>query len=329
MGVELSMFYDQLKLAMDTQEAAALWSTNPTWKETEGEADDSKLHINRRVRSQFKVRPTILRKYVDAILSDSEMNIEWIPDILERKIYDFAILEAMRTGYEEMFKYHGREVCGHHFELELIQSDDVPIPPKGAINKANLNIIVDKLMASPLIDLSWLPGSVKRQLFFNILLLMLTVMHIACTSSECDILGHRIAATFAAKTAENQKARNYISAIDPKSLHVFIDAHLADPEKNVAWLPDYIERSLMTTISVLALTLIEEVFYDFRVNLMSDKVRFHLVPGPAPQIEDLVDIDDIKANLDELKSTREGLLKKLQKVERLIAVGSGAALSSK
>jgi hypothetical protein len=241
------------------------------WRDNEGE---SKIQVYNKVKSQFKVRPEILHQYVDKILADKDLNIAWLPDVLERKIYEFAIMKAMGSAYDEMFKFHGREVCGHHIELELVTSTDVPDPPRGEINKENLNIIVDKLIDSPLIEMTWVPSSIKRQLFFNILLLMLTVMHITCTSSECDILGHRIAATFTARAQTFNKSNVMQSTIDADCLKAFIDNHLADPEKNVAWLPDNVEASLITTISVLILTVIEEVFHDFRVNLMSDQVRW-------------------------------------------------------
>jgi hypothetical protein len=303
---------DKAQLAKDTEVASERASSN----DDELHKSNSAIH---RIKKEFKVRRSVLSKYVDKILEDSEINIEWIPDKLERKIYEFAIMEAMKEAYAELFKYHGREVCGHHFELELIRCDDIPLPPKGGINKDNLNIIVDKLMASDLIQISWLPHSIKRQLFFNILLLILTVMQITCTSSKCDILGHRIAATFAAKAERLERSNVERSIIDPNCLKKFIDDHLADPEKNVPWLPDYVEASLLTTISVLVLTLIEEVFHDFRVNLMSEQVRFHLVPGPAPSLEDLVDMGDIKENMGAIEKEREKYVKKIQKLDDIIS----------
>jgi hypothetical protein len=74
-------------------------------------------------------------------------------------------------------KYDGREIAGHHLELELI-SHDVPLPPEQNVNRANLESIVSqKLMVCDLISFpSLFPDTLKKKLLFNILLLIMTTL---------------------------------------------------------------------------------------------------------------------------------------------------------
>ena len=202
----------------------------------------------------------------------------------------------------QVAKYDGREVAGHHFELEMISCSVVPEPPTGIVSRANLKFIVSKLMGCEMIKFpSIFPNALKKKLLFNMLLVMMTTLTVFLGASECDILGHRIAAAFTHLQGTSMtsvlKVPPGTSRINAQNVNDFVEGLLRGDK---TWLPQSIERAVITSVSVIVLTIFEEVFVDFRVNLIGATVRFHLVPG-AKHLR-MLPIEAYKSNIPVIKS---------------------------
>lgn len=94
------------------------------------------------------------------------------------------------------------------------------------------------------------------------------------------------------------------------------------------YVPDYFERNMLFSIHLVVLTIIEEVFVDFRVNVMGDEVRFYLRPGVLPNVREMSDIDDIKVHLKKMRDEKQSLETRLAELDRVIEQERGAAATA-
>jgi hypothetical protein len=268
-------------------------------------------------KHSFQARPDLINKVVDSILNDNELNISWLPDSLERQVYIYIIKKAMDAVYQGVAHLHGMNILGHHIELELFEGK-IPQNPREGLNFENLHIIVKKLLSNPVIakNLWFIPYRMKEELFFNTLLLILIVTQIVLGATKCDVLGHTVAAAFSQSPASPNLGQ-VMSNIDSESVLEYVDEILAS-DRNIWWLPDVFERVLLFSIHMVVLTLVEEVFADFRVAVVGDSVRFRLKPGTMPNVRAMASIDDIRAHKFNLMQEKKKLEIKLRDTTAII-----------
>lgn len=203
-----------------------------TWRTVE------KVYCNKYL---FEVKPDMLDRCVDNILEIEELNIRWLPDAVERKIYSYVVATAFKAIYGSVAGLQGMELLGHHLELELLKGN-VPRVPIEGIHAANLHAIVDNLMQYEAMKNIWLPSNMKKELFFNILLLIITVSQIILGATQCDLLGHTIALAFT-RAPTVSKVDSDLTSIDTEAIYEHVDAILAS-ESNI-W---YICRLLLVIL---------------------------------------------------------------------------------
>ena len=103
----------------------------------------------------------------------------------------------------------------------------------------------------------WLPTSFKNEIFFNILLIVITVSQIVLGATKIDLLGHTIKLEFTrGASVTNIDPAN--SLIDIAAIYEHVDATLAS-ESNLWYIPDYFERIMLFSIHLVVLTVLEEV----------------------------------------------------------------------
>lgn len=150
----------------------------------------------------------------------------------------------------------GIELLGHYLELELLNGHIPSVPVQG-IHAENLHAIVDNLMKYDSMKSIWLPNSFKREIFFNILLIVITVSQIILGATKIDLLGHTIKLEFThGASVTNIDPAN--SLIDIAAIYEYVDATLAS-ENNLWYIPDYLERLMLFSIHLVVLTVLEEV----------------------------------------------------------------------
>jgi hypothetical protein len=171
-------------------------------------------------------------------------------------------------------------IANHHIEIELIEGNGIPSLPKDAINLRNLNIIVDKMLLNPNLDAVWMPAAMKRDLFFHILYIFLTVMQIFVGSYRCDVLGHVLAASISKRDIEPARRVRRSSQVNNADLNRYLEAGSKGP-RPVSIQGDVL-ASIMKIVYVMVLVIIDEVFADFRLNLIGESVKFTLGAGKPP-----------------------------------------------
>jgi hypothetical protein len=189
------------------------------------------------------------------------------------------------------------ELVAHHVELELEKCDQQPDRKQEYINLGNLQIFVDKLVKNQIL-LPWMPRALKREMFFNMLQLLLSVLHVVLSATELDILGHKVSISFSTAPAIHQQAAEF--AADPVCVMAYVDKCLSSETTNLWYIPDFIERPLLFTIQYMAVTILLEVFVDFRLNVLGDQVKFNMVRGAMPSVRDMSD-EQLKAHRLRLK----------------------------
>ena len=122
---------------------------------------------------EFSINPFILTAYCEKLVAVHQLRITFLPAAVELKIYEFTVRQAMQLLFEEVWKHEKREIIGHCFQLEIVQTYGIPPIPKSVIHRCNLEAFATRLMNNDLINLPWLPHYLKKQLLENILLLLM------------------------------------------------------------------------------------------------------------------------------------------------------------
>ena len=68
-----------------------------------------------------------------------------------------------------------------------------------------------------------------------------------------------------------------VTSISRGIIEGLVDAQLDDPDKNIGWMPDGIERRLKVEIMMLVANMIDHMLETTRVEFMSHEMRFDLV----------------------------------------------------
>jgi hypothetical protein len=235
-----------------------------------------------------KPRKDQIEAYVDAILRDPSMNLPGLPDKIEKKIYTIGISLALTACLKVIFSANGKNVLGHHIELEVLKGP-VPAPPsrcKGG-ELAKIEKLVDELLKEEMINISWLPDKYEKPLYVNVIVAILTVMESFFAAARMDFLGQVLTVNLSpADDSLQQLAEKIIMVrrVSEEVLEAQLDLHFATAPPN--WIPDSFERPMYKTMYALVLCVIDEVFKDMKINFLGDQVLFHLVPGPMPHQED-------------------------------------------
>ena len=210
---------------------------------------------------------------------------------------------------------HGTELVAHHVELELEKCDTINDRKQECINVKNLETITEKLAGNRLL-LPWMPRFLKKKMFFNIMQLVLIIMHIVLKATELDILGHKIAIAFSPAPIISADQVPH-SSVDPQCVTAYVEECIANADTNIWFIPDFIERPLLFAIYFMAASVIEEVFVDLRVNVLGDQIKFNLVRGEMPKATEMTD-EDLERHMHKLKEEKILLSTKVDQLKLLL-----------
>lgn len=131
--------------------------------------------------------------YITELLKNPELNIPEIPDAIERHLYKFTIKLTLNAIFSSVCQLDGIEILGHHLSLDFLPIDIMALPrPSKPLDRRPLQIFVSKLLKEKLVNIGWLSDSIERQLYFNCLVLIFTVLQSFMGTTKIDLLGHSI-----------------------------------------------------------------------------------------------------------------------------------------
>jgi hypothetical protein len=67
-----------------------------------------------------------VKDYVDEILANGECNLKWVPDSIERVIFESTVRITLNAVYRWISYLHGIKFWGHHLALEMKEPVDRP-----------------------------------------------------------------------------------------------------------------------------------------------------------------------------------------------------------
>lgn len=152
---------------------------------------------------QLNARESTIDQYVKNIMQNPKLNIQGIPDKIEQHIYRFTVKLTLDSILYWISSLQGKLVLGHRIELEYVQGSEVPAFSTPSLNHEALHSFVTSLLKEESINISWLPDEIEHRLYFNCLLLMLTVLHSSLGSLNIDFVGHRIAISLESSNMSN------------------------------------------------------------------------------------------------------------------------------
>ena len=176
-------------------------------------------------------------KFVDEILADPNVNIDSIPDSIEREIYVNTVLLTLNIVYETVGSFHGMDMFGHVIELHRVDEDDdekhigashdtsADGPEKtmkqrvrraysrnaygpGSIDHAALEAVADRLLANKAVNQPLIPDVVERQLYINCLKLVFRLLDAIASTLRITMCGHDIRVMF--EPCSDQSTRDWI-----------------------------------------------------------------------------------------------------------------------
>ena len=247
------------------------WNKNKSKNSSEKPSQSSSGFVDK-----FSARPTVVAQYVQRMLDNGDLNIAWIPDVIEAKLYQQIVELAINICFQALLPLNGLTIANHHIEMEILWGDGIPILPNDAINTQNLLLITENMMLNPNLHEMWLLAPLKRDLFFHILYIFLSILQVFVGSTQCDIIGHTLVASIQRQSL-GKKQLSSPSQINCHDLEAFLEANHLEPHGAID-----LEKSLFKIVYVMVLVIIEEVFVDFRLNLIGDAVKFSLEPGKTP-----------------------------------------------
>jgi hypothetical protein len=243
----------------------------------------TKNYVLKEIPSKYPViRQEVIDSYVNRILAEESLNINDIPDMLERHIYTFVIRLIFDSILRCIFSgLHELSFLGHHLHLEyVIENNPIDLPDINTIDKVALDALVDKLLQDKNLNIKFLPDHIERKLYSNVILIAFTCLQSVARGTKLDLVGHTIEISMAASVNrfENQIMKNLLkpSTISDEEIDRLLDEQIHSSSNG--FIPNTLERPLFRTLYKLILRAVQEITSDLSLHLMGDKIIVRLLP---------------------------------------------------
>eukprot|EP01041_Mallomonas_annulata_P010746 gene10746-22447_t len=199
--------------------------------------------VKRRNCSAVPRRKESIKHLVENLIHRPDHKISAIPENLLKHLYLFTtelILDSIMLG---IWSLEGIQIFGHHLEFELINGEEpYKMPPLPSLDKKALSDLVDILLAKKGANISWLPDSIEKTLYLNILIIIFTMIELLSSSLELHIIGHILSISFGPDGKGfqriSQKLSEDHSIVSEDHINRIVDDLLANPKSNSAYIPD-------------------------------------------------------------------------------------------
>ena len=242
---------------------------------------------------------------VDEVINDPTINIQSIPDSLERQIYRSTILLFLNSVYHSLSQVHNSPILGHELKLERWKAQDWTHDRieqhylsfiRGDVDEEMLEEVADRLLANKAINQRFLPDVIERKLYVNCLKLVFRLMGMFAASLRVTVCGHAIRLKISKATRQAiqqsaiQRATSSMTEIDTERLREFAaEAGIRDDEvdpRHLSLFERLIEPSrrefmikLHASLYGLILGILDDLLANTKVELLSDRVSFDIVPA--------------------------------------------------
>lgn len=253
-----------------------------------------------------------LRRDVDemvkACLNDPAINLVGIPDFLEKQVYRATIQFTLDVLYQALDGIHGKELMGHVFVVQRrsrrrtrIQRDIASLSDLADANDQVLEEVAGRLLQNPFVNQPLIPDFLERALYANCLKIIFRVIDLLAVSFRATLCGHglRIHLEPSTREAVQESALQRVAVMggDPLAggLTSIDMVQIKDVARQMAeatlqstprfwwqrWFHSMSREFVMqmhVSVYCLVLGVLDDLLENTELQLLSDRVRFDLVP---------------------------------------------------
>lgn len=154
---------------------------------------------------------------------------------------------------------------------------------KTALGDAQLDVIVDQMLASQAVRLPLCPKPLERRLYSNCMLVVFQLVEDLLTGQgqEVCFMGHRLRFELQAEPVELvrrvlEEQPLALCRINEAVLAELVDELLSDAETNIVWMPDAIESQLYLSVMRLLVRIVEHVVGRLKINVLGRQINMSL-----------------------------------------------------
>jgi hypothetical protein len=255
---------------------------------------------------------SMLDDLVDEILRDKSINLTFLPDRIERRIYQSTIQLTLSLVHDLIGSIHGTELLSHeiHLRRHVNPNQQEAGPPSRSqrgllynqqsgepqttttkiINDEVLEQVADRLLANRAINSSLLPDQIERQLYMNCIKIIFRTLSAVLDGLCLHVCGHDLRLSLrAANTTEEmvQQAavRASMSVVDLDLLRTYAQQHAKINETNATlsfwdglFLRKEFTAQLHAALYGLVLGIIDDILANTKIQLLGDVLELDIVP---------------------------------------------------
>eukprot|EP00934_Nitzschia_sp_Nitz4_P009233 Nitzschia sp. Nitz4//scaffold18_size181773//10689//12010//NITZ4_001891-RA/size181773-snap-gene-0.267-mRNA-1//-1//CDS//3329539939//9223//frame0 len=266
------------------------------------------------------IKESDINELVKELLKDSAVNITLLPDTIEAQLYKSTILLTLNALYYAVANFQGTRIFSHEIHLSVDRdsaaksSVNIKALVKGAAKNVDdevLRQVADRLIADPVVNSPWIPDALEHQIYFACLQVVFRILYIALGSLSLQLLGHSVRLQLApTNSADGAASLLETAALDQLTLEKSGDGMLrhrlgatpvdlnllrasarqagVDDETNTDWWwnriftrSDFVEQ-LHVSLYGLILGILDEIFANVEIKILSDSIQLDLVPCTTP-----------------------------------------------
>jgi len=132
--------------------------------------------------------PATLAAVVDRLLANQSINLPWLPDAVERRLYT-NVLRVFLTVLDDCVSALSLNLIGHELVLDFrAQRSAAWLESRPqAVDQAVVHRLTDAVLADRAANIAWLPDEVERQIYHNTFRLVIGLLQeiFGSTSLRC------------------------------------------------------------------------------------------------------------------------------------------------
>lgn len=242
-------------------------------------------------------------------LKDPSINIQGVPDYLERQIYRSTIKLTLNAIYRSLAGLHGHRMLGHEFKITRVTRPSSELRTalkllemRSDVEATLLENVANKLLANKYVNQPLIPDTVERHLYVNCLKIVFRVLDLLTTSFRVTLCGHdlsiqmepstRYAIQQSALRRASEKSAAF-SSIDMEKLKEFarhagvVEAASTSyqDEQKIPWFwqrwlspaNNEFVAEIHASMYSLVLGILDDLLDNTEIEVLSDRIGFDLV----------------------------------------------------
>jgi hypothetical protein len=252
---------------------------------------------------------------ISICLKDPQLNIRGIPDALEQQLYKSIIRLTLDGIYHGLSTCHGRSMLGHWisiartsgaqpesrsvFRAALKQAME-ELEFERDVEEDVLEMVADRMLANPDVNLRFLPDGLERALYVNCLKVLFRVLNLLSATISVTVCGHdmklhletstRYALQEAALRQSSNNLNTLTSSLDFEQVKNFVRTSRIMENSEDLWFwqrwwsrcnPTRYELMVQLHASLysLLLSILDDLMDHTSIEILSDSIRFDVVSG--------------------------------------------------